>query len=634
MPVGKYAQGLKQDFRANQQLNNGTVPGGLAYIADNVFKALEYRKDQKQRQQANDVIAKFLMPSEQFKGGPEQMAALAGMAKDNPYIADFALQLGMMSRQRGEEEAAQQRQWGREDQKWQRQQEAENQRFGQQMAWEREKFGAQQAQQQALAAKGEGGIYGGTGVDAQHFRVLTDLGAKAQQGIPLTASEQIAYRAAQAALSQPKVQVVIGPDGTPREITTPGLSIDSILGGQRDPLAMAVEQQESGGRVDAISPAGARGPMQIMTPTAMDPGYGVPNIFQMARTAGIQVPDESEATAQRLLAIPELNRAFGDAYLNAMRNHYGNDAMALAAYNGGPGTVDQTVARGGDPRTGQISEQQFVGNLPYAETRNYVPGVRNRMGNTPMGYQQPTMPPQPAATVQTTPGGSTITTMPKSGAQQQKEADFAQAKSATYDAIEGRVNTSREILENPGAFVGNAMANIMQHISGTNANQLASQYAPLKSQMRAAVMDAIKSNPNSAAMGGALSDAEGKAFEEQFGRLNPADPVQEQLRTLNDIMTYFQSTIAKYKNYGAQATPASGPVFSPEAQDMANEKRRYWGEPEQPVFSPEAQEMRNQRDQYNQPGGDIPTVNSPAEARKLPKGTRFRTPDGQIRIVR
>ena len=32
-------------------------------------------------------------------------------------------------------------------------------------------------------------------------------------------------------------------------------------------------------------------------------------------------------------------------------------------------------------------------------------------------------------------------------------------------------------------------------------------------------------------------------------------------------------------------------------------------------------------------GGALPTVRTPAEAAKLPKGTRFRTPDGRIKVV-
>ena len=40
-------------------------------------------------------------------------------------------------------------------------------------------------------------------------------------------------------------------------------------------LLKAIEQVESGGRRDAVSPKGARGRMQVMPATARQPGYKV-----------------------------------------------------------------------------------------------------------------------------------------------------------------------------------------------------------------------------------------------------------------------------------------------------------------------------------------------------------------------
>lgn len=39
------------------------------------------------------------------------------------------------------------------------------------------------------------------------------------------------------------------------------------------------------------------------------------------------------------------------------------------------------------------------------------------------------------------------------------------------------------------------------------------------------------------------------------------------------------------------------------------------------------------RDAAGQGGGSLPVVSSPAEAARLPKGTRFRTPDGRVKVV-
>jgi soluble lytic murein transglycosylase-like protein len=116
-------------------------------------------------------------------------------------------------------------------------------------------------------------------------------------------------------------------------------------------LAAAVEQVESGGRVDAVSPKGAVGPMQTMPRTLTDPGYGV--------------------TPARDNSVDEQRRV-GQEYLAAMLGKYnGNLDYALAAYNWGPGNTDRWIAAGADPA-----------KLPK-ETRDYVPKVKAAMGGAP-----------------------------------------------------------------------------------------------------------------------------------------------------------------------------------------------------------------------------------------------------------
>lgn len=94
--------------------------------------------------------------------------------------------------------------------------------------------------------------------------------------------------------------------------------------------------QESGLNPDAVSPKGALGIAQIMPDTARDPGYGV-----------APVADPTD---------PEEALRFGAEYMRAMLDRYDGDyRKALAAYNAGPGAVDEA---GGVP--------------PYRETQNYV----------------------------------------------------------------------------------------------------------------------------------------------------------------------------------------------------------------------------------------------------------------------
>ena len=114
-----------------------------------------------------------------------------------------------------------------------------------------------------------------------------------------------------------------------------------------------VEWQESRGDVNAVSPKGARGPMQLMPGTMRDPGYGVPSIVQLLKSG---------------MSEEEANRTAGRKYLDAMYRKYGDRATALMAYNWGPGNVDKWI-KAGKPA-----------NKVPAETRNYVAKVLGGKG--------------------------------------------------------------------------------------------------------------------------------------------------------------------------------------------------------------------------------------------------------------
>jgi len=148
-------------------------------------------------------------------------------------------------------------------------------------------------------------------------------------------------------------------------------------------------QAESGGDPNAVSPKGATGLMQVMPATARDPGFGVPNIFDMARSMGRDVPRDDPVTLQTLLRDPEVNVAFGEAYRDAMMREQGGDPrLGLAAYNAGPGAV---ASAGGIPNFPET--QNYVNTLaPQGQPQGQPQGgaAPPAMGGAPMG-EQPAM---------------------------------------------------------------------------------------------------------------------------------------------------------------------------------------------------------------------------------------------------
>ena len=90
----------------------------------------------------------------------------------------------------------------------------------------------------------------------------------------------------------------------------------------------------------------------------------------------------------RLKTGPAYNRALGEDYLNQMMSRYGgNKTLAVAAYSAGPANVDAWIKQNGDPRTGAISDTQFVQSIPFAETKNYVSRVAATTGTKLTGQQ-------------------------------------------------------------------------------------------------------------------------------------------------------------------------------------------------------------------------------------------------------
>ena len=134
--------------------------------------------------------------------------------------------------------------------------------------------------------------------------------------------------------------------------------------GPEDALVLAVVKQESAFAADAVSPAGARGLMQLMPATAK----------QVAGQIRLKY-DKAKLTAD-----PDFNMRLGRAYLDdLLRRFDGSYVLAVAAYNAGPSRVWQWIRELGDPRDERVDTIDWVESIPFGETRNYVQRVMENL---------------------------------------------------------------------------------------------------------------------------------------------------------------------------------------------------------------------------------------------------------------
>ncbi len=118
----------------------------------------------------------------------------------------------------------------------------------------------------------------------------------------------------------------------------------------------AIIREESQFRSEALSPAGARGVMQVMPATGE----------WIARMTGIRDFDRAK------LYDADTNISIGTWYLGYLMKRFKNDLyLVSAAYNAGPEVVTTWAGAG----SGAADPVLFVETIPYRETRGYVKKV-------------------------------------------------------------------------------------------------------------------------------------------------------------------------------------------------------------------------------------------------------------------
>jgi soluble lytic murein transglycosylase len=129
-------------------------------------------------------------------------------------------------------------------------------------------------------------------------------------------------------------------------------------------IVFAIARQESAFNPSVVSPAQAYGLMQV-TPDA-----------------GRYVCKRHGATFDlaRMKTDPVYNTQLGAAELGGLIEDYrGSYIMTFAAYNAGRGSVKKWVERYGDPRDPKVDPVDWVEQIPFSETRNYVQRIMENL---------------------------------------------------------------------------------------------------------------------------------------------------------------------------------------------------------------------------------------------------------------
>ncbi len=122
-------------------------------------------------------------------------------------------------------------------------------------------------------------------------------------------------------------------------------------------LALSIARRESEFNAAVVSPAGARGLMQVMPGTAK----------MMAQKIGVSYEPGKLTTDW------QYNAQLGSAYLQGLVAEFGNSPLLVAAgYNAGPGRSRQWITELGDPRAKGVDPVDWIEAIPFRETQTYV----------------------------------------------------------------------------------------------------------------------------------------------------------------------------------------------------------------------------------------------------------------------
>ena len=181
-------------------------------------------------------------------------------------------------------------------------------------------------------------------------------------GKRLDATELSQLGALLAEMDEPYFEVLLGKTALTRDILVPSIYFPLHPMAEMElpvapALALSIARRESEFNAGIGSAVGALGLMQLMPATAQE----------LSEQLG------EPYSRNRLTADPAYNVRLGATYLSQLQEQFGYSPVMMAAgYNAGPSRPRTWMAERGDPRIGEADIIDWIENIPFRETRNYV----------------------------------------------------------------------------------------------------------------------------------------------------------------------------------------------------------------------------------------------------------------------
>lgn len=297
------------------------------------------------------------------------------------------------------------------------------------------------------------------------------------------------------------------PPATP---AAPAQAVGIPVGGSRgapgaggDTFNKMIRQESRGNQFNRsgkplTSSAGAIGIAQVMPKTAPE----------AARLAGLPFDDNRYRNDR------EYNLALGKAYYEKQLADFGDERLAAAAYNAGPGAVRSALKKGGP--------NGWVNHVP-AETRNYLKSVFG--GGASAGVSTPTGGAKPAST-------GTPTVKPQTLSEQQRQKGFVNTLELfDYDPKTGVDSISPLIKSSTSGGAERIGSDVVGFVTGkaTPGRVALGQLATLKDSM---TFEKLRGK-----LGAQISDADVRLVANTMGDIANVDiPANERLAKWQNIV--------------------------------------------------------------------------------------------------